>query len=199
MATEINPWKLELDLTTSDHRFAEETLESMRAPVIAFGVGAGAKKRIWPASRYAELAQTLNRIYGASILVVGSQRDSDAAAEVTASLPAGWVLDMTGRATLRQTGSLLARCRLYVGSDSGPMHLAAAAETPVVEISCHPKNGDPEHENSPVRFGPWGVESRVLQPETATVPCSTHCREGRPHCILSVGVEEVISAVGQLL
>jgi len=85
-----------------------------------------------------------------------------------------------------------------VGNDTGPMHLAAAVGTPVVAISCHPRDAKPFFLNSPERFGPWRVRAVVLQPPLRT-PCRDTCSAERPHCILGVTVEQVSEAVKSLL
>jgi heptosyltransferase-2 len=84
---------------------------------------------------------------------------------------------------------------LVIANDSGPMHLAAAAGVPVLEISCHPGDGDPLHENAPQRFHPWEEQYEVVQPVKAQEPCSGSCEWHDAHCILGVSVEMVFEAV----
>ena len=48
---------------------------------------------------------------------------------------------------------MLERCDLFIGNDSGTAHLAAAMDCKTIVISRHPRDGDPNHSNSPVRFG----------------------------------------------
>jgi heptosyltransferase-2 len=79
------------------------------------------------------------------------------------------------------------------------MHLAAAANVPVVEISCHPKFGGAVHANSPVRFRPWGVRHVILQPEKAIKPCTQACTALSSHCIVAVTVDQVKKASMTLL
>ncbi|MHB1559266.1 MAG: glycosyltransferase family 9 protein, partial [Isosphaeraceae bacterium] len=102
-------------------------------------------------------------------------------------------------ATLRQTTAILSRCRLFIGNDSGPMHLASAVGVPVVEISMFPRSGPRGHVSSPHRFGPWGVPSVIVQPSHALPPCTDGCRASTAHCITQVGVSEVFVAVMELL
>jgi heptosyltransferase-2 len=106
----------------------------------------------------------------------------------------GTVINSVGRTTLREVCALLKHCQLYIGNDTGAMHLAAAAGVPVVEISCHPLNGSHFHANSPRRFGPWGVDFTVLQPEKAIEPCSDGCTAFQAHCIQTVTVADVRNA-----
>jgi heptosyltransferase-2 len=79
------------------------------------------------------------------------------------------------------------------------MHVGAAAGVPVIEISCHPKDGSPSHPNSPVRFRPWGVPYLVVQPAVALTPCSDGCEAPTAHCITGVTLEQVQGAVDELL
>lgn len=110
----------------------------------------------------------------------------------------GDAIDLTNRATVRETAAVLAHCSLFCGNDSGPMHLAAAAGVPIVEVSCHSVSGDDLHPNSPKRFGPWGVPNRVVQPETPKDDCAEGCRFEVPHCILNVRVDSVVAAIESL-
>lgn len=132
--------------------------------LVALCPGAGAAWRRWPKERFAELAKRLKRSRGASAVIVGGKEDRPAATAIQDAL-GGEAVDAAGRTTLRQTAALLKRCRLFVGNDTGSMHLAAAMGVPVVEISCFPVNGPDWHWNSPLRFGPWGVPNRILQPK----------------------------------
>jgi len=100
---------------------------------------------------------------------------------------------------LGASAALLKRCRLYIGHDTGAMHIAAAVGVPVVEISCHPKTGSPYSWNAPERFGPWGVPCRVLRPERPLPPCREECDAREPHCITQITAEEVLEAAESLL
>ncbi|MBI3090856.1 MAG: glycosyltransferase family 9 protein [Candidatus Tectomicrobia bacterium] len=193
---------LELWLGCEDEAFAERALRThgVRTDdlLIGFGPGSRSPKRIWPLSGFVELSHRLGKEYDARIIVVGGSGEEPLGQELQKQLGAK-VINAVGKATLRQTAALLKRCHVYVGNDSGPMHLAAAAGVPVVEISGHPKDGASEHPNSPLRFGPWGVPHIVLQPEAARMPCIDACTAAKAHCILAITVEQVRAAVSQLL
>lgn len=192
---------LELWLGGEDEAFAEDVLSSSSVGpddlLIAFGPGAGAAKRVWPIANFLKLGAWLVREYGARIMVVGANRDGDLGDQLERLL-GDRAINLVGRTTLRQAGALLKLCQIYVGNDAGPMHLAAAAGIPVVEISCHPQNGSALHANSPRRFGPWGVPRIILQPEAPREPCSEACGAAEAHCILEVGVERAKEAVRAL-
>ncbi len=78
-----------------------------------------------------------------------------------AALPAGRVIDLVGAVDLPGAAACLQRCRLFVGNDSGLMHLAAAAGTPTLGLF------GPSRER---RYAPWG-------PHTAVVRTRESCEE----------------------
>jgi heptosyltransferase-2 len=193
--------QLELWLAEDDREAIRRMLRlngvSVNEPVVALGVGAAIRRRRWPLARFIEVGRFLEMKYGARIVVVGGTDDSQFGQRVVAAIPAA--IQFCGNLSLRQTGALLERAQLTIANDSGPMHLAAAAGGAVVEISCHPKNTDVNHENSPARFGPWTREHVVLQPESPTAPCRDGCEQNHAHCILGVRTEQVEAAAESLL
>ncbi|MGQ9858771.1 MAG: glycosyltransferase family 9 protein [Thermodesulfobacteriota bacterium] len=136
--------KLELWLSREDEAFAEQFLGEKRVEpdemLVGLAPGAGAPKRIWPVDRFGELGLWLQQRYGARLLVVGGPGEEPLGKELERKIGSN-VVNAVGRTTLRQTGALLKRCRIFVGNDAGPMHVAAAVGIPVVEVSCHPKSG----------------------------------------------------------
>jgi hypothetical protein len=70
---------------------------------------------------------------------------------------------------------------------------------PVIEINCHPQNGDPAHFQSPERFGAITEPSMPLSPRTALSPCSSTCFPAEPHCIRQISLEEVLEAVCEMM
>ncbi|MBS0150594.1 MAG: glycosyltransferase family 9 protein [Nitrospira sp.] len=189
-----------LTLWGTDHheqsvaKMLEDLGISYNTSLIAFGIGAASAARQWPREQYIELGRWLRKEYDARIVIVGGPSDVESAHVVARSL-GQYAINVAGIMTWHQLGTLLQSCRLYIGNDSGPMHVAAAAGVPVIEISCHPSNGNPYWSNSPLRFGPWGVPSQVLQPDTAVSPCKEYCTSMEAHCIRRVNLERVQNAV----
>ena len=107
---------------------------------------------------------------------------------------------MIGKLTILQSAVLMKYCKLYIGNDTGLMHLAAAAKVQIVEISCWPKSGNKMDGNSPYLFGPWKVKHIVVNPEKPLEPCRDSCIfKHIPHCITQIKVDRVIEAVEKLL
>jgi ADP-heptose:LPS heptosyltransferase len=194
--------RLEVWTDVTDENFAQATLDRHKVEndrvIVAIAPGAAESKRRWPGSRFAELACQLRARFNAVVLLVGDKRERAIANEITEALSRD-VIDLVGRTTLRQTAAMFRRSTIFIGNCSGPLHLAAAAGLPIVEISCHPRGGSQSDANSPTRFGPWLVSQLVLQPERPTSPCSQACEASVPHCILDVSVDQVAAATFDLL
>ena len=189
--------RLEVWLTDEDQSFANRIVTSSNASkLVALGPGAGSPKRMWAIERVEEVGRWLAD-GGARLVVVGGPGDEGLGEHLSRRI-GDEVIDLTNRATIRETAAVLAHCSLFCGNDSGPMHLAAAVGVPIVEISCHPLLGDELHPNSPNRFGPWGVPRRVVQPDRPKDGCAAGCRVESPHCILNVRVDSVIAAIESL-
>ncbi len=194
--------RLELWLSEDDRRFADQLLsdEKMRGPTAILGIclGAGAQHRIWPLSNFAKVAAWFIEHFSGYVVSVGGIKEYRMAELLRQELGSR-VINITGTTSLRQTAAVLSCCSVYLGNDAGPLHIATAMKVPVVEISPHPRSGSRTQVNSPVRFGPWGKLSMVLQPDHPLPPCEDCCQSREPHCITQVQVENVQSAIEELL
>ena len=137
---------------------AAETAARMTAglppgPLVAVMPGAarGPSKR-WPVERFAEVARRL-AAGGCSVVALGAAAEAGDCAAVVAAAD-GRGRSLAGRTDIPQWAAVLASCALAVSNDSGGMHLAAAAGTPVVAVFGRT---DPE------RTGPLGPACDVVQ------------------------------------
>jgi ADP-heptose:LPS heptosyltransferase len=190
---------LEVWLTPSDRAEAARLWNELGVAdcqaVIAYGIGAGDERRQWPARNFAALIQRLSPAARAVLVCGPNERHLADAVQRHSSAP----LPVLQGASLRQVAAFLSQCTLFVGNDSGPLHLAVAAGISVLEISCHPADGDPGGENSPDRFGPFTTQCRVMRPERAKPPCQGSCASDQPHCIAQISATQVGQAVTSLL
>jgi ADP-heptose:LPS heptosyltransferase len=192
---------LELWLTPVDHADVDKCWRHFglaeSSKVIAFGVGADSGRRRWPAHRFAALIDGLCSTGEFRPAIICGPNDAGLVREIQQY--SGSELIVPSAPSLRQTAALLSRCVLFIGNDSGPMHVAAAVGLPVVEISCHPAHADPEGTNSPERFGPFTKRRAIVKPPPQGPPCVKGCTSAQPHCITKVSVAEVASAACRLL
>ena len=162
---------------------------------MAFGIGASHGSKRWPTENFRQLAQNLIRQQpDLTIFLIGGTDDREIACSIGAG-SGGATIDVTGQLSLSETAALLQQCGVYVGNDSGPIHLAGAAGCAVVEISKHPLGGNPVHECSPVRFGPVATWNCVLQPQALGPECREGCNEPEAHCITNITVDQVMDAI----
>ena len=202
MGGRIKSHKTEVWLDPEDELYADQFIREYKVEnndiLIAFSLGAGHPKRIWPTYRFSVIGSWLEKKYNARILVLGCHGEHGIAQILQEHLN-GDLINAVGQTTLRQAAAMLKHCNLYVGNDSGLMHIAAATGITVVEISCHPQDGSPLNPSSPMRFGPWGVSHQILQPKQAVLPCTNSCIAQEAHCICDVTVDQVKEAIDGIL
>ncbi|MFZ0759466.1 MAG: lipopolysaccharide heptosyltransferase I [Candidatus Sulfotelmatobacter sp.] len=146
------------------------------------GAGWGAKR--WPAERYGEVARKLAEQGLRSIINYGPGEEELAHAAEAAS--GGTAQAM--RCTLTELIALTRRAAVFIGGDTGPLHLAAALRVPVVGIYGP---------TDPVRNGPYGTRSIVLRNAESL---TTHSRRAVPDDgLLAIGSDAVVAAASKLL
>ncbi|HUP81602.1 MAG TPA: glycosyltransferase family 9 protein [Pirellula sp.] len=133
----VNDSKVSFDLPeqVSDSIFAERTVASLplEGRFAIINVGAGWVSKIWPSDRYASIAKHLGVHWGLRSLVVWSGEQEKFAAEQVVAGSSGYAT-LAPATTLSQLGSLIRRASLFVGSDTGPMHLSVAIGTPTIGL-----------------------------------------------------------------
>ncbi len=192
----------ELFLTEADGAFAENIAGDFPGDVQLIGIGFGAyqRKRCWPAHLWARALDLLARRYRIAVLIFCSPEDAVEANNIRLSTVEPMPIKVVAGASLRQVAACIGRCTLFLGTDSGLAHIAAAMRVPVVVVSPHPQDGDPMHDNSPMRYAPIGSElRRIVSPIKARPPCSSACDMNVPHCILEVTPHDVLAAAEEIL
>ena len=128
-------------------------------PLVALAPTANTDLKIWPAERFTALFRALaaGPLPGARAVVLGGPepRERPLAAPVLAALPDA--IDLCGALSLPEAAAVLARCALFVGNDSGLMHLAAAAGTPTLGLF-----GPTPHE----QYSPAGRRTAIARSPT---------------------------------
>lgn len=167
-------------------------------PFIVIHPGATDAKRRWPAERWAKVIERLSARYPRALFyVVATPSELNLIDELKLGAPSANFLDRP-RESLPLVSALLG-ANLFIGGDSGPMHLASSLGVPTVIISSHSMSGERRHVNSPSRFGPKGSNGVWLAPAEPLLPCKEGCSRLNAHCILEVQVDQVAaSALGLL-
>jgi lipopolysaccharide heptosyltransferase II len=187
---ELPPSVPRFDLTLTEEEQASVTrlLASRTRPFAALFLGSNWESRLWFAERCAGVVDGLAE-RGLDAVLIGGADVRELAAETVrrSTLPP---LDLSARTSLRESYGVLARARVAIGPDSGPMHLAAAAGTPVVSLWGA---------TTPARSAPFGSEHLVLVGRVPCAPCYLRrCPIGR-QCMLDISVARVMAQVTRAL
>ncbi|RPI88849.1 MAG: glycosyltransferase family 9 protein [Planctomycetaceae bacterium] len=183
---------VEIAITPTERSWVYEQLRGLPRPVVAVHAGAGWATKRWPAPRFAAALKGL----AGTVVVVGSKAELPLAEVVMTELKESGapILNLAGRTTLRQLASLLGAVDAVVSNDSGPMHLAAAMQTPVVGVfTC----------TSPRLSGPGGAQHELVA--TSVACAASYCKKcpqrGAAHlaCFEALPVERVRMALERVL
>ena len=191
-----------LQVAASDRAYVDRIWTAFElselAPPIFVNPASGKKPRAWASDRFRQLAERLAERHSGTSVLVHDRPPFDR--------PDGWPssdsIRMVTGASLVELAGVIERCSLYVGNDSGPMHIAAALGVPTIGIYGP---------SSPERTSPHSVKGVVHVPLSALFACSP-CHErffeecpsppspdDRPPCLNDVSVEMVAAAVDQAL
>jgi len=165
---------------------------------IILGICAGEEKRIWPIENYLSLCSKILQNYKVNFIVLGDDKSKEKGVRFKEKFGEN-IFDLTDKTGISDLYQVIKDAILYVGSDTGLMHIAAALKVPVVEISCHPISGNRNDSNSPELFGPWKTESIIIQPLKSILPCVYRCEKKYSHCIKQVTVNEVYTETNKML
>jgi heptosyltransferase-2 len=181
---------LEVWLSISDRKIAAKVVNSSRNILVAIAPGAGWKFREWSAANFSAIGKWLQHNYNADILLVGSQADENLCRSIGSELTTTKVRNLAGQLSLREMAAIFECCSLFVGNDSGPLHVAAAAQIPLVGLY-----GPGLYE----RFRPWSSQYEAVDLKLACSPCFEQCIFDSPHCMEGIGEELVKAAIDRQL
>jgi ADP-heptose:LPS heptosyltransferase len=127
-------------------------------PLLALGPAANWRGKEWPRERFVELARRLTGagglLGGARVVLLGAAAEREAGRPLVERLGAGQVIDLIGEVGLLTAAAVIERCNLYVGNDSGLMHIAAATGVPTLGLFGPSRD---EH------YAPWGEATAVVR------------------------------------
>ncbi len=159
--------------TGPGHERSATALLSTVGPVLAIGPAANWRGKQWRSERFAELAQRLTAsngaLAGARVAVLAAEHERNQALPLLAAIPRHRLIDLVGRVDLLTAAAVLRRCVMFIGNDTGLMHIAAAIGTPTLGLFGP----------SPIeKYAPWGSCTAVVRtadaPETMFGPGFNH-------------------------
>jgi asparagine synthase (glutamine-hydrolysing) len=151
---------------------------------IAFGPGSKMPAKRWPAERFAEVGKDLIARFDIWPVVFGGPEDSEVAAKLLAFWGRGY--SATGQLSLRAAAQALERCPLYIGNDTGTMHLAASAGARCLAVFSA--------RDWPGRWYPYGKGHRVFRSKIDCEGCGlVECVERKNECLQLITVQQVLA------
>jgi ADP-heptose:LPS heptosyltransferase len=192
-------------LTAADRQRARDLLAAAgldgHRPLVGLHASGGRPVKQWATGRWREVAQRLQREFGAVFLLTGTAADRPLAEEVARGV-GGAVHDFTGRLSLIDSLAVIGALDLFLSADTGPMHMAAAVDAPSVSVfgPSDPRRyfsggtGGPDTRHVVVRADLWCAPCNLIR----RPPDECVGAEG-PECLRLVTVEAVHAAAARLL
>ena len=186
---EVEDERMRVKVPERSRRYVDELLDPLELHNwIVVHPGASAESRRYPPQKFAAACEMLARS-GLQLVFTGSQDERELITQIQARMSVS-SHNLAGGLELPQLAALLERAPLLLANNTGPVHLAAAVGTPVVDL----------YALTNAQHTPWGVPSRALFED---VPCrfclKSVCPEGHNGCLHWVKPERVAAAVYDLL
>lgn len=166
-------------------------------PVVGIQPAAGRQIKEWDPARFAEVGADLARSRGATVVLIGSAADKPAVDAVRAAWPADLPLTvLPPDVDLVLLAAVIERLSLFVTGDTGPMHLAAAVNIPVLAIFGP---------SLPSRYAPLSVKSRIVRIDIPCSPCNlmrqppARCVGHVPDCLAGISAADVLRVAEEML
>jgi heptosyltransferase-2 len=177
-----------LALTLEEQQRAGALLGAGEWLAINPGASYGAAKR-WLPERFAAVADALAADYGMNVVLTGGPGEREIGADIERGMHTP-PLNLIGRTSVRELMAVLARCRLVVTNDSGPMHIAAAFGIPLVAIF-----GPTDHSTT----SPLAENYRIVRSDVECAPCLLRECPIDHRCMNRITADNVLVAARELL
>ncbi len=187
-----DPLNWSLNLTAGERALALAELGELgNHPLIVCGPGTKMQAKDWGQENWRALLERLGGAYPAYGLVMVGAGDDGAAADFAGRAWKGPLVNLCGRLSPRETAAVIERAAVFLGPDSGPMHLAASVGVPcVIAFSARGLPG--------VWFPPG--QHQIIYHQTECFGCElVTCTVEKRRCLTSITVEEMAAAVDRVL
>lgn len=188
-------WYSHEDILTANELINEN---SQGRRLISVCNGAGSFARVYPAELLLQALKLILAGEDCTFLYVGDKRFVEMGKFLKQSL-GDRLIDISGKTTLRETCAALSKTSMYIGADTGTMHIAAALQLPSIMLGHEAADYEKNYLSMCKRFSPYQTPAIILQPPHALSPCSefnprTGCMVNRPHCITQIPPQSIADA-----
>jgi heptosyltransferase-2 len=184
---------IRLQVSSAAHEVAEASLLHAGARrgawrcAIAPGSSYGAAK-CWPSERFAALADRLISECGADVILFGTPSEEEMAARIRSAMKCN-PISLVGQTSMRDLPALFSACSIFIGNDSGAMHVAAAAGLPVIGIF-----GPTDPEGT----APVTPQFSLIREPVSCSPCFLRTCPVDHRCMTRISVDKVFFSAQQI-
>jgi ADP-heptose:LPS heptosyltransferase len=166
-------------------------------PFAVIAPGASMPRRVWPTESWSKVSEWIEAS-GFQIVLLSGPSDK-AIAERLHEMNGGRGVLVAGNTDLIESAALLSHANLFLGSDSGPGHLAGALGVPTIVLFATVQGLMPDGASSPERIRPVGPHVVCCCPPRRLSPCEETCEAAEAHCITLIEPDAVIQAAHSAL
>lgn len=182
----------DLKLTNEETALADELLQNKSGKNIAISAGTKMQAKDWGVENWVKLIKELKQLFPTWRLIMIGAPDE---VEISEKCLIAWGdngINLCGKTSPRVSGAILKKSKIFIGHDSGPMHLAASVGTACVAIFSA--------RNIPRQWYPRGDNNKIIYHRTDCAGCGLEvCVEQQKKCIMSITVHEVLTAVVSII
>lgn len=159
--------------------------------VVGIHIGTGSGNKAWLPDRYAKVIDHISKKYGAKVIITGANKEIPASKTIM-KLCKNKPINLVAKTTLSELISVISTYSIYIGVDTGPLHIAAALKIPTVAIF-------PTKFVKPTEWGPWRTPHVIIR---KAIHCSQKCLPRDcpfDDCLKEITEDDIISGVETLL
>ena len=193
--------KIKLDVPKKDINAAKKLLSEHNFnnsfPLISIHPGASwhTKYKCWPIEKYTLLIRYLLKEFSAEIIIIGSKSEIDIGKRIFEKIQNPSLINMIGKTPITQMAAFIKLSHLFIGNDSGPLHVALSLGVPSIAIFGP---------TSPKQVISSTEKCIIISKEISCSPCYLHQPGFKPYCddikcLTEITVEEVIKYVRKML
>jgi len=200
---------IQLNYNKKDRKNVDGLLKKYRISPKIIGISPGtaesAKCRMWPYEKYAEACNSVIEKYNATVMFVGTEEERRLADEIIKNIEKKEnAVNLCGKFSLRELFYFVTKCDVFIGNDSGAMHIAAAQKVKTIGLFGP---------NLPQRFSPYGkgnaaiykgencIFSPCINVHKGQVPDCLYSKSGHDYqkCMKNISVNEVVAEVEKMI
>ncbi len=165
--------------------------------------GGSEKNKNYPKELFLKALKIISRKHKCNFVYLGGKEYFETGEYLRKNLDKNKILNLAGKTSLRETCAIISMSSMYVGTDTGTMHITAALNKPVIMLERQAEDMKIHIVSSIIRFCPWQTQKIIVQPKKAFEPCRNRisisgCVENFPHCITQIKPESIADAFDEL-